>query len=247
MRIAVLDDDQDHRDLVLQIVERAGHGGVAFSEGAALLRQLQRDVFDLLIVDWQMPGMSGVDVVRWVRANLHDRLPVLFVTQRDDERDVVEALACGADDYMSKPVRVHELRARVSALLRRSYPSSEETQLMLGHYRLDLARREAFYGAELIDLKPREFELARCLFMQRGRLLSRDYLLQTVWGLASHVPSRTLDTHMSSLRAKLALRSERGVRLTAVYGLGYRLEETQALQGCDDQPAAPDAGAARCA
>lgn len=248
MRIAVLDDDQDHRDLVLQIIERAGHDGVAFPEGASLLRQLQRDVFDLLIVDWQMPGMSGVEVVRWVRANVQDRLPVLFVTQRDEERDVVEALACGADDYMSKPVRVHELLARVTALLRRSYPSSEAKQLVLGRYRLDLARREAFYGVQMIDLKPREFELAHCLFMQPGRLLSRDYLLQTVWGLASHVPSRTLDTHMSSLRAKLALRSERGVRLTAVYGLGYRLEETKALlQGCDDQQAAPDAGAARCA
>lgn len=244
MRIAVLDDDRDHLDLVLQIIERAGHGGVAFSEGAALVRQLQRDVFDLLIVDWQMPGMSGVEVVRWVRSNLQDRLPVLFVTQRDEERDVVEALGCGADDYMTKPLRVHELNARVAALLRRTYPSSALSELVLGGYRLALARREASYNGEAIELKPREFELARCLFMQPGRLLSRDYLLQTVWGLGGHVPSRTLDTHMSSLRAKLALRSERGMRLTAVYGLGYRLEETVAP---DEPTAQPGAEAARCA
>lgn len=244
MRIAVLDDDQDHLALVLQIIERAGHAGVALSEGAALIRQLQRDMFDLLIVDWQMPGMSGVEVVRWVRANLQDRLPVLFVTQRDEERDVVEALGCGADDYMTKPLRVHELNARVSALLRRTYPSSALAELVLGGYRLDLARREASYNGEAIELKPREFELARCLFMQPGRLLSREYLLQTVWGLGGHVPSRTLDTHMSSLRAKLALRSERGMRLTAVYGLGYRLEEAVAL---DEAQAQARTGIARCA
>lgn len=230
MRIAVLDDDQDHLGLVTQIVASTGHDTMAFPDAGSLLRSLRRDVFDMLIVDWQLPDMPGPEVVRWVRTHLTQRLPVLFVTQRDEERDVVEALGCGADDYMTKPVRVHELRARVQALLRRSYPGAAQTEVAMGAYRLDLERRTVSLEGAPVELKSREFDLAWCLFSQPGRLLTREYLLQTVWGLPDAVPSRTLDTHMSSLRAKLALRSERGVRLVAVYGQGYRLEETIVAQ-----------------
>ncbi|RZL08683.1 MAG: response regulator transcription factor [Rubrivivax sp.] len=245
MRIAVLDDDHDQLDLIQKVVRSLGHDGVVFSEGPALLHALRRESFDLLVIDWQVPEVSGLEVVRWVRAQQNHQLPVLFVTSRAEERDIVEALAAGADDYMVKPVRVRELMARLTALLRRSYPAQVQTRLQHGGYCLDVAARSLSFEGQAIELKHKEFDLARCLFANLGRLLSRGHLLEAVWGLGEQVSSRTLDTHVSSLRAKLGLRSERGFRLTAVYGHGYRLEavDDEATAG---SPMAPPLARAEC-
>ena len=224
MRLAALDDDVSQLDLIQRSVRSIGYDCQLFERGQALLRELRRDSFDLLIVDWQLPDIAGPDVVRWVREHHEHAMPILFLTNRSEERDVVEGLGCGADDYMLKPIRVHELMARVKALIRRSYPQAEGSALRFGGYTIDLAARTVHYEGRPIELKHREFELARCLFTNIGRLLSRAYLGETVWGRAVEVPSRSLDTHISSLRAKLELRPARGFRLVAVYGQGYRLE-----------------------
>lgn len=224
MRLAALDDDVSQLDLIQRSVRSIGYDCQLFERGQALLRELRRDSFDLLIVDWQLPDIAGPDVVRWVREHHEHAMPILFLTNRSEERDVVEGLGCGADDYMLKPIRVHELMARVKALIRRSYPQAEGSALCFGGYTIDLAARTVHYEGRPIELKHREFELARCLFSNTGRLLSRAYLGETVWGRAVEVPSRSLDTHISSLRAKLELRPARGFRLVAVYGQGYRLE-----------------------
>lgn len=224
MRLAALDDDVSQLDLIQRSVRAIGYECQLFERGQALLRELRRDSFDLLIVDWQLPDIAGPDVVRWVREHHEHAMPILFLTNRSEERDVVEGLGCGADDYMLKPIRVHELMARVKALIRRSYPQPEDSSLRFGGYTIDLAARTVHYEGRPIELKHREFELARCLFTNTGRLLSRAYLGETVWGRAVEVPSRSLDTHISSLRAKLELRPARGFRLVAVYGQGYRLE-----------------------
>jgi DNA-binding response OmpR family regulator len=224
MRLAALDDDVSQLDLIQRSVRSIGYDCQLFERGQALLRELRRDSFDLLIVDWQLPDIAGPDVVRWVREHHEHAMPILFLTNRSEERDVVEGLGCGADDYMLKPIRVHELMARVKALIRRSYPKAEDSGLRFGGYAIDLAARTIHYEGQPIELKHREFELARCLFANTGRLLSRAYLGETVWGRAVDVPSRSLDTHISSLRAKLELRPARGFRLVAVYGQGYRLE-----------------------
>lgn len=224
MRLAALDDDVSQLDLIQRSVRSIGYDCQLFERGQALLRELRRDSFDLLIVDWQLPDIAGPDVVRWVREHHEHAMPILFLTNRSEERDVVEGLGCGADDYMLKPIRVHELMARVKALIRRSYPQPEDSSLRFGGYAIDVAARTVRYEGKTIELKHREFELARCLFANTGRLLSRAYLSETVWGRAVDVPSRSLDTHISSLRAKLELRPARGFRLVAVYGQGYRLE-----------------------
>lgn len=224
MRLAALDDDVSQLDLIQRSVKAIGYECQVFERGQALLRELRRDSFDLLIVDWQLPDMAGPDVVRWVRANHEHPVPILFLTNRSEERDIVEGLGCGADDYMTKPIRVHELMARVKALIRRSYPQQETALQRFGGYGIDLVARTVAFEGRPIELKQKEFELARCLFANLGRLLSRAYLAETVWGRAVEVPSRSLDTHVSSLRAKLQLRPARGYRLSAVYGQGYRLE-----------------------
>ena len=239
MRLAALDDDVSQLDLIQRSVKAIGYECQLFERGQALMRELRRDSFDLLIVDWQLPDIAGPDVVRWVRANHEHPVPILFLTNRSEERDIVEGLGCGADDYMTKPIRVHELMARVKALIRRSYPQQDNALLRFGGYCIDLAARTIAFEGRPIELKQKEFELARCLFANLGRLLSRAYLAETVWGRAVEVPSRSLDTHVSSLRAKLGLRPARGYRLSAVYGQGYRLEAVG-----DGAPALPLAGAA---
>ncbi|WP_035051668.1 response regulator transcription factor [Andreprevotia chitinilytica] len=224
MRIAALDDDPYQLDLVQRAVKEMGYACIPFERSEALLRQLRRDSFDLLIVDWHLPDLSGIEVVRWVRSNIEHALPILFLTNRSEERDIVEGLSAGADDYIVKPMRVQELKARIKALIRRSYPGQENPLLTFGGYQFNMATRTLTFDGQEIELKQKEFDLARCLFTNCGRLLSRKYLLETVWGIDADLPTRSIDTHVSSLRTKLNLRPVRGYRLTAVYGQGYRLE-----------------------
>ncbi|MFT4173092.1 MAG: response regulator transcription factor [Rhodocyclaceae bacterium] len=224
MRIAVLDDDAIHLDLIRRVAESLGHDCLVFDRGRTLLHELRRESIDLLISDWHLPDISGVEIVKWVRTHIDHPLPIILVTDHLDERDVVTGLTSGADDYMAKPLRVMELSARVQALLRRSYPHRHPSVQRHGPYLFDTVSRVASVNGRQVELKNKEFELACCMFANLGRLLTRSYLRQTVWGLDVDIPSRSLDTHISSLRGKLALRPEHGYRLVSVYGQGYRLE-----------------------
>lgn len=228
MRVAVLDDDQAQLDLGRQALEGMGHDFHGFADGRTLLRALRRETFDLLILDWELPDISGIEVMRWARKNLEEAMPILFVTNRSAESDVVEGLSAGADDFMVKPIRVGELTARVSALLRRAYPQKGSSEFVIDCYRFDPARAQISVGEQVIALKQKEFDLAVFLFQNIGRLLSRKHLLEAVWGIDAEVSSRSLDTHVSRLRSKLGLVPENGYRLAAVYSVGYRLEAVSA-------------------
>lgn len=228
MRVAALDDDVDQLDLVKCTLQAIGHDCHVFAEGAALRRELQRETFDLLVLDWHLPDITGPEIVRWVRANLQDRIPILFVTNRHEERDIVEGLAAGADDFMVKPMRVGELAARVRALLRRAYLDAQPDEQVWGRYRFVLASRQLEIDGRPVALTQKEFDLALFLFRNSGRLISRQHLLETIWG-ASNPPgtelmSRSLDTHISRVRKVLGLRPESGYRLASIYGQGYRFE-----------------------
>jgi DNA-binding response OmpR family regulator len=160
-----------------------------------------------------------------VRANVRDNVPVLFTTARDSEQDIVKALKAGADDYLVKPPRRLELVSRVNALWRRASGAAAEPKL-LEHppYRLDLAERRAYRDEAEVKLTPKEFEVAWLLFRQLGRVTSRGHLLEAVWGQSAGITTRTVDSHVSRMRAKLALQPEHGFRLVSIYGYGYRLE-----------------------
>ena len=228
MHIAVLDDDPIFLSLVEATVHQMGHDTLLFETGEDLLRAMRRESFDLLIVDWLLAGLSGIEVVQALREAGGSKLPILFASQRHEEQDIVAAFKAGADDFMIKPLRVQELMARVTALMRRAYPDATSARLDFEPYRLDPVARTVFLNNQPIELKHREYELAEFFFQNCGRLLSRSHLTEAVWGSMTTTPSRTLDTHASRLRTKLQLGQFHGqgqiYQLNAIYGLGYRME-----------------------
>jgi len=237
MRIAALDDELSQLELIRHTMNGIGHECHLYTEARTLLRDLRLQTFDLLILDWTLPDLSGPQVVKWVRETLASRIPILFVTNRREESDMVAGLAAGADDFMVKPVRVGELEARVNALLRRAYPNQHEAELQFAQYHFFPQSRALHVSGEPVELKHREYELALFLFQNMGRLLSREHLREAIWGRGPEEPSRSLDTHISRLRSKLDLRPANGFLLSAVYGLGYRLEKVDADPADFDAPA----------
>jgi DNA-binding response OmpR family regulator len=226
MRIAVLDDDRNQSELVCQVLTSAGHSCHAFSSGKEILNQLRRESYDMLIIHWQVPDVSGAEVLRWARERLPSNLPVLFMTSRSGEDDIVAGLSAGADDYMIKPIRRGELVARVQALLRRAYPTQNAVeQIKFGQYVFEVRTGRLTMKGNPVELTQKEFDLALLFFRNIGRPLSRAYILEAVWARDVEVVSRTMDTHVSRVRSKLQLRPEQGYRLAPVYSYGYRLEQ----------------------
>lgn len=229
MRIAVLDEERGQCDLVCQVLKSAGHTCFPFSSGNELLAQLRRENFDMLILHWQITDIAPEQVVQTVRETLPANLPILFITGRSCEDDIIAGLASSANDYIVKPVRRGELVARIQALLRRAYPSHNAVeQIQFGNYVFESRTGRLTVDGQAVDLTHKEFDLALLFFRNMGRPLSRAYILEAVWARDVDVPSRTMDTHVSRVRSKLNLRPEHGYRLAPVYSYGYRLEQTAA-------------------
>ena len=226
MNIASLEDDPIQAEFIRNSLTQAGYTCTIFSSGKALLSALAKpNDFQLLLLDWEVPDVSGLDVLHWVRSTLGYALPVLFLTSRSEEADLIQGLQAGADDYMKKPLREGELLARVQALLRRANPITQSNAPFdFGIYHIDPFNNKILLRGEEVILAPKEYELALLLFRNPGRLFSRDVLSTAVWNREIPATSRTLDTHLSNIRRKLELRPENGIKLNASYALGYRLE-----------------------
>ena len=170
--------------------------------------------------------MPDLDVLRAIRTRVPATVPVLFVTARDAEQDVIEALEAGADDFVVKPARIGELQARLRALWRRNsrFPETPDTY-EYDRFRFELKLQRAWVDGESVDLTQKEFLLSLLLLLRNlGKPLSRGHIREVVWGRDSEIPSRTMDTHASRVRTKLGLRPERHHLLAPVYSWGYRLE-----------------------
>ncbi len=233
MRIASLEDDPIESQLINQVITDAGHECTSFADGKSLIAALKTQRFDILILDWHLPDMTGKDVIEWVRRNIGENIIVMFLTNRVLEENIVAGLMAGADDYMTKPIREAELSARIHALSKRIRHVSESdaavvapqaTAVEVGIFNFDLMRKTATIRGEPVELKPKEFDIAALFFQNIGQLISRERIMEEVWGRELMMTSRTLDTHMSQVRTKLQLKLDNNVRLTTVYTIGYRLD-----------------------
>lgn len=224
MRIALVEDDPAQSELIASWVQESGHTVERFASGGPFQRALRQDTFDLIILDWDLPDTTGIHILSDIRQYCGWAIPVLFITVRDREEDVVKALDSGADDYLSKPVSKPVLKARLSVLERRVLGPEISQVVEAPPYSFDLESNTMMRSGEVIALTDKEFQLATYLFRNAGRLLSRAHLLAEVWGVRADLSTRTVDTHISKLRRKLGLSPEVGWRLRAIYQHGYRLE-----------------------
>jgi DNA-binding response OmpR family regulator len=223
MRIAYLEDDNVQSAVMKEWLEAEGYVCRAFDNADDFMRELRHETYDLLIMDWELPEKSGVEVLSWLRGDREWDLPVFFITHRDGEADIVEALEKGADDYLAKPVNREIMLARIKALVRRH--SGRHDHIDVRGFCLYKDNKMLTLNGEAVDMTEKEFQLAWMLFSNIGRLLSRDHLLESIWGFGPGLMTRTVDTHISRLRRKLGLTPENGWRLKAVYHQGYRLEQ----------------------
>ncbi|MAM88217.1 MAG: DNA-binding response regulator [unclassified Hahellaceae] len=240
MSIILLEDDQGIADNVRAILASSGISCQHFSDGERFLYAALNRTWDLAIMDWQLPGRSGVEVLRDLRMRQRWAMPVLFLTQRDDESDIIMALDAGADDYMIKPPRSGELCARVRALCRRvnsTQDESAEQASCFGSYQFDFDAGTVTINGETPPLTDMDFKLARFMFENCNRLLTREYLLEQIWGLRGGLKTRTVDTHISKLRRLLQLYPENGFRVKTVYQRGYRLESVDSTASADTETA----------
>jgi two-component system response regulator RegX3 len=223
----MLEDETEQAVRATMLLEGAGHKVHVFSRGKALLRDLRSETYEVILLDWGIPDVSGFDVLKAIRMQLSLRTPVIFLTHRDSESDVVEALQAGADDFLVKPPRERELLARVHAAGRRLHAGTPALRtLKVGPFTLDLVAGTIERERLRFELTRREFEVAAVLFSNVGRVLSRGHIMEAVWGDDAGATTRTVDVHVSRVRKTLGLSSAIGVSLKAVYGYGYRLEST---------------------
>jgi two-component system, OmpR family, response regulator RegX3 len=224
MQIAVLEDDVSQLELLTKWLEAAGHRVRAFVLGSDLIATLGHETFDAMLLDWNVPDLTGIEVLKQSRT--HGSVPVMVVSGRSKEEDVVFALRSGADAYLTKPVTRLELLARIDAMARRSGRLGQGDVIKVDPFEIDRDSRALRRAGEDIRLTDKDFELAALLLQNIGRLLSRRYICEAVWrhGVTE---SRTIDTHISRVRKKLKLTPEYGWEVCAVYRSGYRLSQVK--------------------
>lgn len=222
--VLVIDDEKDLLELVRYNLEKEHLSVIVASDGKSGLDIAQRHKPDLILLDLMMPGMNGLEVCQRLRADSRtSRIPVIILTAKAEESDKVVGLEMGGDDYVTKPFSVRELLARVRASLRRSsHPGDDGEVLRRGDLAIDTGRHDVTYAGKRVSLTATEFRILHFLASRRGRVLSRDDIIEGALGRDSAVIDRTVDVHITSLRKKLG---PGGAMIETVRGFGYRLSE----------------------
>lgn len=229
MHIAILEDEATLAEEVKNYLEQDGHTARIFTDGESLVRILGREIFDLFILDWNVPKMNGYEVLTHMRKTLVMAEPIVFLTSTDAEDEIVSALSAGADDYCIKPIRLREFLARIHSVERRSnqQPAAVSVAKVILGYTFNPVDNVISFDGMDVPLTEKEFKLALFMFSELDRPVSRNRILIEVWGTSGAELSRTLDVHIAWIRKKLNIgASGDRLRLTAVYGYGYRLMQT---------------------
>jgi two-component system alkaline phosphatase synthesis response regulator PhoP len=224
-KILVVDDEKSILDLVTAYLRQEGYDVYTAMDGPAGLKAARAFRPDLVILDIMLPGMDGLEVL--TRLRRESDVYVIMLTARSEETDKIVGLSVGADDYMTKPFSPRELVARVKAALRRlrdGVGPAEATTLLFRHLRIDTGSRRVWLDGQPVDLTPTEFDLLKTLAEHRGRVLSREQLLQQVWGYDFYGEERVVDVHIGHIRQKLG---DEGL-IATVRGVGYRFEDKEA-------------------
>jgi two-component system phosphate regulon response regulator PhoB len=224
--IAVVEDEAALVELLRYNFEKEGFRVTTAADGEAALVTVEEAKPDLVILDWMLPHVSGLEVCRQLRRKAETRdLPIIMLTARGEEADKVRGLEVGADDYVAKPFSPSELVARVRAVLRRAKPSTAQDLLSYGGLVMDLSAHRVLRGSRAIHLGPTEFRLLRFLLERPGRVYSREQLLDAVWGRDIYVEPRTVDVHIRRLRKAINAPGESDL-IRTVRSAGYALDET---------------------
>jgi two-component system alkaline phosphatase synthesis response regulator PhoP len=222
--VLVVDDEQNIIDLVQMYLEQEQFAVITAQDGRTALDRIAGDAPDLIVLDLMLPEVDGWEVCKRTRA--HSNVPILMLTARDDDIDKIVGLELGADDYMTKPFNPRELVARVKAILRRTggqaLPAAGGKPTRVGDLAIDPERREASANQQLLALRAKEFDLLHALAANAGIVLSREKLLELVWGFDFYGQTRTVDVHVAHVRARLADAGS-AVNIETVWGVGYKL------------------------
>jgi DNA-binding response OmpR family regulator len=226
-RILVAEDDLKQAELIRRYLEREGHLTVVVHDGRAAIDEARRRSPDLLVLDVMMPKVDGLDVCRVLRADRDTGadVPIIMLTARSTEDDLLLGLDLGADDYLTKPYNPRELVARVRTVLRRTRSRSEDEVYRVGELEIDPVRHEVRLVGSLVEVTPAEFKILACLAASPGRAFSRQQLLEHAFGFDHYVFDRTIDVHVMNLRKKIEPSSGPPAYLRTVYGVGYKLAD----------------------
>lgn len=220
-KILVVDDDKKTADLIRLYLEREQHQVLLAYDGREALEIARQTSPSLIILDWMLPRVDGLDICRILRAE--SSVPIIMLTARSTEEDKLLGLDLGADDYVTKPFSPRELVARVRVVLRRAVPETDPPPVLcIGELRIDMAAHEVWRGDETMHLTPREFKLLETLAREPGRAFSRGELVDRVFGLGYEGFERTIDVHLMNLRKKIEADPNHPLYLLTVYGVGYK-------------------------
>jgi two-component system, OmpR family, response regulator RegX3 len=221
-RILVVEDEESLADTVRYNLEREGYAVAVASDGRRALERFRTESPSLVILDLMLPEISGLDVCRQIRQV--SNVPIIMVTAKDSEADKVSGLEIGADDYVTKPFSIRELVSRVRAHLRRAGMHAEAPDDVLsgGPVQLDVGKHEVIVRGRSVGFPPKEFELLETFLRRKGRLLTRDFLIEEVWGTGYFGDTKTLDVHVKRIRKKVEQDPHQPEHLVTVRGLGYK-------------------------
>lgn len=238
MRIGLLEDDVNQVELIRLWANENGYLLQSYRTRKYFRIAVDLEDFDLLLLDWHLPDTSGIDELKWIRVEKASNVPIIFITSRNSEDSVVEALEHGADDYIIKPLNKNITLARIKALLRRKKITAatvgannavnQNTNILIFEpYIINQVECSISIGSRKVKLTAKEFQLALYLFQHAGCLVSREKLMASVWGVTADLHTRTVDTHVSRIRSKLSISPAVGWQLSCIYQRGYRLFEIQ--------------------
>jgi two-component system alkaline phosphatase synthesis response regulator PhoP len=222
-KILVVDDEEHIQELIKFNLEKNGYKVICTGNGVDAIKLAKEQLPQLMLLDLMLPGMDGLDVCKEIRKDSSmSNMPIIMITAKGEEIDKIIGLELGADDYITKPFSVRELVARIKAILRRSTMQIVEKTFKVGNLAIDFGKHEVIKNEIKIDLTLKEFELLEILINNKGRVMTRDYLLDKIWGYEYVGETRTVDVHIRHLRQKIEDDDKNPVYIQTIRGIGYR-------------------------